>query len=81
MDGDSSSVEFFGRPLPPLCTFKALTGWDCPGCGLTRSFVFMGSGSVIEAFRVHLFGPVLWVAVAAQIPYRLIGLYRDGKRG
>ena len=72
LDTSSQTVEVFGYTLPPLCSFKVLTGWNCPGCGLTRSFAFMGELSIVEAFRMHNFGPVMWIAVAAQIPYRLV---------
>ena len=74
LDGDQSAVSLFGRPLPPLCLFRQLTGLRCPGCGLTRSFVLMGGAHPIEALRAHLFGPLMWIGVAAQIPYRSMRL-------
>ena len=74
LGGDGEAVYLFGEPLPPICTIKRLTGFDCPGCGLTRSFVFMGHGAVLDAFRMHLLGPLMWVLVAAQVPYRLLRL-------
>ncbi|MCB9741273.1 MAG: DUF2752 domain-containing protein [Alphaproteobacteria bacterium] len=76
LDGDTREVEVLGYTLPGLCMFKALTGMNCPGCGLTRSFVFMGEGSILEAFRMHLLGPVIWVFFAAQIPLRAMRLWR-----
>ena len=44
-----------------VCPFKFLTGFPCPGCGLTHSFVYISHGEFIEAFREHLFGPVLYL--------------------
>ena len=70
MEGSTDGVSFLGRDLPPLCTFKRLTGWDCPGCGLTRSFAFMGEMDLRGAFGMHWLGPALWVMIAAQIPLR-----------
>lgn len=80
-DGDQQQVEVFGHTLPGLCMFRNLTGMRCPGCGLTRSFVFMGEGSVVEAFRMHWLGPVLWVFIAAQIPFRATQLLRPPAEG
>jgi hypothetical protein len=70
MDASAEGVSFLGHHLPPLCTFKRLTGWDCPGCGLTRSFTFMGSMELRSAFSMHWLGPLLWLLIAAQIPLR-----------
>jgi hypothetical protein len=64
-------VALFGWDLPPLCVFKAVTGWDCPGCGLTRSFVYMGHAAFLEAFRMHGLGPLLYAVVVLQIPLRI----------
>jgi len=38
------------------CPFKALTGMDCPGCGLQRSFLALLQGHLSESF---LFYPAL----------------------
>jgi hypothetical protein len=76
LDPSREGATLFGVALPPLCALKTFTGLDCPGCGLTRSFGFMGEGSPIEALRMHLFGPLLWIFIAAQIPYRLMILGR-----
>ncbi|MCK6521490.1 DUF2752 domain-containing protein [Myxococcota bacterium] len=76
LDPSREGATLFGVDLPPMCALKALTGLRCPGCGLTRSFGFMGEGSPLEALRMHLFGPALWIFVAAQIPYRLMILAR-----
>jgi len=34
------------------CPFKELTGYDCPGCGLQRSFIALLKGDVIEAVMI-----------------------------
>ena len=76
IDPSREGATLFGVALPPMCALKTLTGLECPDCGLTRSFGFMGEGSPIEALKMHLFGPLLWIVVAAQIPYRLMILGR-----
>ena len=64
------AVFLLGFKLPATCTFKAMTGWGCFGCGLTRSFAYMGDAAVISAFKMHPVGPVLYGLILAQLPYR-----------
>ena len=71
-----SVLELFGWPVPPLCLFKALLDIECWGCGLTRSFTFMGHGDLDAAFAMHKLGPLLFGLVAAQIPYRAARVLR-----
>ena len=68
--------SLFGVEVPVLCTFRRLTGLECPGCGLTRSFTFMAHGSIGGAFEANLLGPVLFTLVASQVPYRIIRIVR-----
>lgn len=39
------------------CPFRALTGYCCPGCGITRMFLCLGRGRIREAF---LSNPVIF---------------------
>ncbi|MCF8610934.1 DUF2752 domain-containing protein [Gordonia sp. HY285] len=48
---------------PVICPFRRLTGLPCPGCGLTRAFVYTMHGDLPSAFAAHAFGPVV-VALA-----------------
>ncbi|WP_312870552.1 DUF2752 domain-containing protein [Gordonia asplenii] len=53
---------------PGFCPFREMTGWPCPACGLTRSFVMLAHGDVARAFSFNLFGPVFFVVgLAATI--------------
>ena len=70
------SVSFFGMEIPTVCQFKVVTGYPCPGCGLTRSFCFMARGAFKTAFDANWFGPPMYVFVAAQVPYRIFTLVR-----
>jgi hypothetical protein len=76
MTPSSEALSVFGYELPPLCLWRATTGWRCPGCGMTRAFTYMGHLQPVEAFRVHVLGPFLWLAVAYYTPIRL---YRTWK--
>jgi hypothetical protein len=40
-----------------LCPFKLLTGFPCPGCGLTKSMIFFYEGDLSRSLSYHLFGP------------------------
>lgn len=66
-----SAVSVFGWEIPPICMFKRWTGWDCAGCGLTRSFTYMGNGMFAAAWDRHRLGPLLYLLVALQVPWRL----------
>jgi hypothetical protein len=35
------------------CPFKALTGFDCPGCGFQRSFLALLKGNFQESFHLY----------------------------
>lgn len=37
-----------------LCPFKALTGWDCPGCGGLRAVNDLGHGRLLDAAHSNL---------------------------
>jgi hypothetical protein len=61
-------------PIPSSCPSQAIFHVGCPGCGLTRSFVFLAHGEWQRAFAKHRVGWLLAAAVVLQIPYRLAGL-------
>lgn len=71
MTENDEALYFAGRPLPPLCWFRQVTGLKCPTCGLSRSFVAWLDGNAVRAWQWHplaigLLGPLVF-----QIPYRL----------
>ena len=66
-----------GLTLTPLggwrCPLRSVTGWPCPGCGLTRSALATLTGQWAEAIHLHLAGPAVvmlagLLAVAAVLP-------------
>ncbi len=85
IDADGRVVLPVGNlPVPETCTFHRLTGYGCPGCGLTRSFIAMARGSWWEAWSFHPLGGLVFVFVVFQIPYRsgcLVILARGSLRG
>jgi hypothetical protein len=60
--------------LPATCGSRLLFGVECPGCGLTRSFVALAAGDFRESFHYHRLGWLLALAVVVQVPYRLFAL-------
>lgn len=40
-----------------FCPFKMLTGFPCPGCGITKSLVYFYQGDLGKSFYYHIFGP------------------------
>jgi hypothetical protein len=50
---------------PVICPFRRLTGLPCPGCGLTRSWVYLTHGWWRESFLAHPFGPLFAAVMVA----------------
>ncbi len=73
----TDAVVSLGRfEIPELCLWRRLTGHGCPGCGMTRSFTYMGHGQLLDAFRLHMLGPFLYTLVAVQVPLRAWRLWQ-----
>lgn len=70
------SVSFFGYDIPNSCPSHVIWGIDCAGCGMTRSFVAIVHGQWKEALEFNRVGPILFLLVIIQIPYRLYMLTR-----
>jgi len=56
---DPTSAAFF-----PLCPLYALTGYACPGCGLTRGFHALFHGDVLTALDHNAMLPFFAVLIA-----------------
>lgn len=48
----------------PECQFHERTGWHCPGCGGTRSFLALARGDLPTALRMNPLGTGLIIYVA-----------------
>lgn len=69
-------VPLLNKPLPPMCSLKRYTGLDCPGCGLTRSFIALGHGRLKESIDFNPAGPLWFLLIAGQIPWQTWQLTR-----
>jgi hypothetical protein len=66
-------------PLPQTCPSRRLLNIECPGCGLTRSFIYLAQGNWPAAWHAHRLGWLLAAFVVLQVPYRVVALLsRDG---
>lgn len=58
---DPAKADFF-----PVCPLLSLTGFACPGCGLTRAFHSLFHGDIIPAIDFNLLVPV-WAVIFGWI--------------
>jgi hypothetical protein len=61
----------------PACPFHALTGFLCPGCGMTRALAALLTGRVAQAWRLN---PLVFVLLPVVTGYGAAA-YRRGLRG
>lgn len=79
--GGSGAVAYFDPAKAnffPVCPLLALTGFACPGCGLTRGFHALFNGDVIPALDFNLLIPV-WAAIFLWIGFSLVLLAAMGR--
>jgi hypothetical protein len=66
----AGAVVFFFNPSTngfyPVCQFHKLTGWNCPGCGGTRSAYALLHGNVALALKDNALFVVLLAAAAGR---------------
>jgi hypothetical protein len=69
-------------PGADLCLFHAVTGWACPGCGLSRAAAAAARFSFAESLRFHPLLPLLALelALAMALWGRRLFLGRDWPR-
>ena len=66
----------------PVCPFRALTGFTCPGCGSTRALYHLVHGELIPAFELNpLFVLSLPLLIYALIRHTSIVLRGEPMRG
>jgi len=58
-----------------ICLLHRLTGWPCPGCGMTRAISAISQGDLVAALGLNPFSLLAWpvflvLAVATLLPRR-----------
>lgn len=67
-NGREVQIPGLGWSLPETCGLRLQFGLDCPGCGLTRSFIHLAHGEWHQAWQLHWMGGLLFLYTLAQIP-------------
>lgn len=70
---DPSKNGFF-----PVCPLLALTGFACPGCGLTRSLHALLHGDIVPALDFNLLLP-LWILIFGAFFVSLVLIAARGR--
>jgi len=60
-----------------LCPFKLLTGFPCPGCGITKSLIFLYKGDLVKSIYFHLFGPLTFLFCLVAIVTLSVELFTE----
>jgi hypothetical protein len=50
-----------------LCPLKMLSGFPCPGCGITKSLVYFYEGDLQKSLYYNIFGPLVIAFCIATI--------------
>ena len=80
MSGGAATVWAFDPATThflPVCPLYALTGFACPGCGLTRGFHALFHGDVLTALDLNALIPI-WTVVFG---YLFLSLVMTATRG
>lgn len=62
---------------PIICPFRRLTGLPCPGCGLTRSWVYIAHGDFSRAWAANPFGLLTFLAAFVVLAVAMVCWARD----
>jgi hypothetical protein len=57
-----------------LCPLKMLSGFPCPGCGITKSLVYFYEGDLQKSLYYHILGPFVIVFCIVTIAVLLTEL-------
>jgi hypothetical protein len=74
-DGQAMRMESHRQLGLPPCTFKFMTGYPCPSCGLTTSFALLMKGDVVNSLRANAVGTLLALFWLALVPWSLVSSF------
>ena len=64
-DGSARRMETHMQLGLPECTFKRVTGYPCPSCGMTTSFALTIRGDLLNGVQANCVGVVLALTLLA----------------
>lgn len=73
--GRQVMLPFLNLTLPETCGMRLRFGIDCPGCGLTRSFIYLAHGRLSEAWALNAVSIPVFGFVILQLPLSLLHWY------
>ncbi|ODM27396.1 DUF2752 domain-containing protein [Acetivibrio mesophilus] len=62
----------FDFEIPGTCLFKNATGYNCPSCGMTRSFVSISHFDFADALRFNMAGIFAYAWCILELIYRVL---------
>ena len=68
-DGSARHMETHMQLGLPECTFKRVTGYPCPSCGMTTSFALTIRGDLLHGLEANSVGVVLALTLLAAVPW------------
>lgn len=68
--------ETGGAGWMPGCVFRKATGFECPGCGMTRATHAFLNGRVVDAFRLNPVGMVVFPLAMVALGLEVLGWVR-----
>ena len=70
-------ILVINTPFSIPCLWKLVTGIPCPGCGLTRAFIYLTQFRFLEAVRMNILFLPLVIGMAAYLICALADLFYD----
>lgn len=69
VDGDPTRIMVVGTTFGGECGMKTALGLPCPQCGMTRSWVYLVRGRILDAFTFNAAGALLllWIVAGGLI--------------
>lgn len=64
-------------PFHIPCIFRFITGIPCPGCGMSRAFVFLLHGNLIDALYTNMLSGFLFIFAIALPIWLFIDAYKN----
>jgi len=79
LPADKALARGLGLRWHFYCFMDDLFGLKCASCALARSLATFTKGEVTKAFSYYPLGPIIFIYLCFQIPYRMGALTRGPK--